>query len=99
MRAYKILVDRMPAGEIRSKETKNFSIPSGDHTIQLKVDWCTSRKLDVDVSPDQSIDLCSRSRNPFLALYWITFDRREYIDLTPDPEPGIWRDPQPSTNR
>jgi hypothetical protein len=86
-RAYKILVDGELAGEIRANETRTLSLAEGEHEVQLKIDWCTSKTLQVGISSNQPADLSCCSRNPFLAFYWVTFGRHEYIDLAPDQDP------------
>jgi hypothetical protein len=98
-RAYRILVDGERAGEIRAKATSVISLPAGEHTVQLKIDWGTSRELTVRVSPDEPIDLHCRGRNPLLALYRITFGRREYVVLEQEGEPAAPQAPHPSVNR
>ena len=45
------------------------------------------KALQVGISPNQPAALSCRSRNPFLAFYWVTLGRHEYIDLRPDQEP------------
>lgn len=87
LRAYKILVDGTPAGEVRAKETATLSVAAGIHTVQLRVDWCVSRELAIDVAPGRPIDLSCRGHNPLLALYWITLGRARYIDLAVVGEP------------
>lgn len=48
LRSYKVLIDDKEVGEIKSGETKTFNIDEGRHSLQLKIDWCFSPKLQFD---------------------------------------------------
>lgn len=91
-RAYKILVDGQKVGHISSGETKVFEVQPGEHEVQLKIDWCSSDTLEVDLASDGTATfLCkprasqrSRTKLVLEGIYLITVGRKRYIDLYPD---------------
>lgn len=80
-RAYKVLVDDKLAAEVQPNETTIIPVCPGDHVVQLKIDWCSSKKLEVRVSKERPTEISCRGRNPIFALYWVTVGRNEYIQL------------------
>ena len=42
LRAYKVILDGNEIGLIRGGESKSFPVSTGQHTIQAKIDWCSS---------------------------------------------------------
>lgn len=52
-RAYKIFIDGAEAESIKSGETKRLELSEGQHTIQLKIDWCTSKVENFSISENQ----------------------------------------------
>jgi hypothetical protein len=76
-------VDNTEIGEISNGETKSFNIQEGTHEIVLKIDWCRSNVLAVEVEPDQVVNLeCGSSmRNGKLlfAPLYATFWRSSYL--------------------
>jgi len=104
-REYRIVIDRKKVGSIKSGETHVFTVPSGQHELQLKQDWTSSEKLRVDLSENEQTQLICAPRikqndvNMMVglrAIYWITFGCRRYIDLrqgadlTLVDEPNSW---------
>ena len=41
-RAYKVFIDAVEVGNIKNGETKQYELSEGAHTLQLKIDWCSS---------------------------------------------------------
>jgi hypothetical protein len=81
-RAYKIVIDNAPAGEIRRGETVVLEVPVGHHELFLKVDWARSQRLDVDLLEDErQLVRCWNSLNPLTFLYKISFGRLRYISI------------------
>lgn len=83
-RAYRVFVDGVKIDEIRDGETKQFDLPEGEHSLVLKIDWCSSRVQEVTVEKGKTVYArCAPAKKPFLfrELY-ITFLARRYIDLT-----------------
>jgi len=41
-RAYEILLDGQPIGNIKRGESVEFDVEQGEHVLQLRIDWLTS---------------------------------------------------------
>jgi hypothetical protein len=50
MRDYQLLIDGQKVGTIANGQTKEFEVPSGQHSIVAKIDWCSSPELSFDSS-------------------------------------------------
>ena len=79
LRAYKIFIDNIYHGDIKSGETKEFTVANGSHIISAKIDWCRSNNLCVDVN-DSIVEL---EIGPSLTgrKFWIPFIEFLYITL------------------
>jgi hypothetical protein len=44
LRNIKIFLDNKEIGTIANGEAKEFDVPEGVHTLQAKIDWCSSPK-------------------------------------------------------
>ncbi|MCQ2478887.1 MAG: hypothetical protein MJ091_06780 [Clostridia bacterium] len=53
LRAYKIFIDGKEVESIKSGETKTVNLPEGLHTMQLKIDWCSSREVTFTINENQ----------------------------------------------
>ena len=42
-------------GRIWIGKTHTFEIPPGAHSVQVKVDWCSSPTLAIDVDPGETV--------------------------------------------
>jgi hypothetical protein len=86
LRAYKVVVDGKPVGEIRNGETKEFPVSCGQHALALKVDWCGSKTIQfAAVEGDvRTFDAKSNLRGPkLLAAMWrALFTWSSWIILT-----------------
>ena|SRR5437588_338067 len=79
LRSYKVMVDGKVVGWIRRRRTETFPVTPGHHEFQLEIDWCSSRTLELDLSPGEEVKLVCRARLP--STYAITRGRSDYIDL------------------
>ncbi len=48
-RKYRVLVDGGQRAEIGDDETVQIPVTPGQHVIRMKIDWCRSRDLQVDI--------------------------------------------------
>jgi hypothetical protein len=48
-RAYKVWIDGVVVGTVQNGQSTEFSVESGDHTVELSIDGMYSRKLAVEV--------------------------------------------------
>lgn len=53
LRQIGIYVDGQKIGTIANGEIKTFEIPDGDHSIEAKIDWCSSRPVSFSVSSQE----------------------------------------------
>ena len=84
MRAYKIFIDDVECGKIAIDETQEFEVANGNHTVCVKIDWCRSNELCVNVN-DSVVELevgtsVTGWRILFVRLY-ITLLRNKYLFL------------------
>ena len=83
IRAYKIILDNECLGEIKRKETREFEVTEGKHTIYLKIDWCKSNKIEFYASSDEVIEFdCGISISGWrtlLSFIYITFLKNKYL--------------------
>jgi hypothetical protein len=63
-RTYKVFIDDQAVGAIRRKETKTFEVPPGKHQIHLEIDWCSSRRVSVELPPGEEVKLTCSARPP-----------------------------------
>ncbi|WP_143157916.1 hypothetical protein [Rubritalea squalenifaciens] len=42
LRAYKLILDGAEIGTIKGGESRSYHVDPGKHTIQAKIDWCSS---------------------------------------------------------
>lgn len=82
-RKYKVMLDDKQIGEIKDGESKYFQVEEGEHTLYLKIDWCKSNKVNLNVSKDEEVELeCGGSMRGwklFLALIYTTFLKNKYL--------------------
>lgn len=52
-RAYKVMIDGQEAGTVRHGQQESFQVTPGTHEVFLKIDWCRSPKLSVEVAGGQ----------------------------------------------
>ena len=61
LRAYEVVVDDNVIAKIKGGEQLDLPLAAGRHAIYLKIDWCRSRVVDVDVRPGGTIRLHCKS--------------------------------------
>ena len=49
LRDYQIYIDNKKVGAIENGGNKDFEIEEGNHTIEAKIDWCGSPKVNVEI--------------------------------------------------
>lgn len=84
VRKYQILVDGKNVAELARGDEIAIPLAPGQHTVQMKIDWCTSPKLQVDCSAGQTVVLeCGPNANPLVAMLYITIWKSKYLWLRP----------------
>jgi hypothetical protein len=84
LRAYRIYLDDRPAGRIHPEETVCLDVPPGSHDIELRISWCRSPRLTIDVADDDVAALRCRPDTTLPALAAITIGRHRYVALESD---------------
>lgn len=81
-RAYRVLVDGAECGTVAHRGELRIPITPGHHRVQVKIDWCASAPLDVDVAAgvEQVLD-CGPNGNPLLVILYITVWKSKYLWL------------------
>jgi hypothetical protein len=85
LRAYTVKLDGNKAGEVRNGETKDIQIPSGQHTLALKIDWCGSNTVGFEASDGDVVTFYANSnlRGPklFASIWHALFAWNSWIVL------------------
>ena len=80
LRKVGLYLDGNKIAEIRDGETTEFNIEKGQHNLIAKIDWTTSNEVSFNIiESDEVFRLTGTS--PFLALYYITFGKNNYLKL------------------
>jgi len=92
-RSYRAVVDGDVVGTIGNAATERFEVSPGAHVVNLKIDWCRSQKIAIEVAAGETARFRAEARNPWGAIYWITFGCRNYmkferVDGAPPPPPS-----------
>jgi hypothetical protein len=105
LRAYQIYIDGQKVSKLKPGETDTFTLSPGRHKLQLKQDWTTSEKLQVDLGDNDRAQFVCAPRikendvgvvSGLRMIYWSTLGCRRYIDLrqgddfTLVDEPNSW---------
>ena len=81
-RNYQLLVDGKRIAEIGHGASVRIPLSPGRHTVQMKIDWCYSALLELDFAAGRLEVLeCGANSNPFVALFYITLWRKNYLWL------------------
>lgn len=87
-RSYRILIDSVEIGKIKRGETLGFPLPEGRHTLQLKVDWCTSRAWPFVVANGQTAAFGCSPGEGLASVEKITVGASRYIALRAIDDPA-----------
>lgn len=83
LRSIEIYLDNVNIGDIKDGESKEFEIDSGNHVLEAKIDWCSSNLVNLKINHDKTLRYNLSGRNPFLAMFYITLGKNQYLDLKP----------------
>jgi len=80
--AYHVFIDAKDVGPIRQRESHDYEVQPGQHTVRLRIAWGSSPSLSLDVAAGSTRKLVCKSHPHFLTVvYFITFGRHRYIEL------------------
>jgi hypothetical protein len=80
-RAYEVIVNDQLRGELDRGDKESFEVSPCEVEIYLKINWCKSQLVRLDISSGTEVRLVCQPRNILTALYGITFGRNNYIQL------------------
>lgn len=73
LRRYTVLIDGSKVGRVGSGQVVLFEIPAGVHQVKLRIDWCSSREVQVEVHPGETATLAASARpigrNPLQGVF------------------------------
>lgn len=81
LRSIEIYLNEKKIGDIADGESKEFEVEEGEYRLRAKIDWCRSNFIDLKVNSDETLRFNLSGRNPFLALFYITFGKDQYLEL------------------
>ncbi len=67
IRAYKVMVDGEARAAIRRGKTVEIPVSAGKHAVKLKLDWCSSPELTLDLEPGAAARLYCFPNTPDMA--------------------------------
>ncbi len=82
LRSYQIFVDDADIGLLAPGSELQVEVDDGSHSIYAKIDWCSSRQLEIEPSSrDRTVTIRNALRGSrlLLALPYILFNRRGYL--------------------
>jgi hypothetical protein len=83
LRSYEVVIDQEVVGQLSAGESQAFEVDPGSHELFLKVDWCRSEKIILQLNAGQTVIFrCAPNANLFTEFYRISFGRHRYIKLT-----------------
>lgn len=91
MREYDIYLDGQEINTISNGEIKTIEVSEGSHEIYLKIDWCKSKKININLTEGQEMKLKCGSKitgiRKFFALFYIfSTNIFVYLDYLSDSE-------------
>ena len=90
LRGYDVLIDETRVGSIRRGKTVRFEVPPGEHRLQLKIAWCSSRPLTVLVEEGGTANfVCAPGGDASEGIDAVTVDKDDYITLQQTSEPIV----------
>jgi hypothetical protein len=85
LRTFRVLLDGHEIGQIADEQTSLFRIPHGRHEPRLKMDWCRSAPVVVDLAPHEQADFVCRA--VFRSALDPIIRPSRYIDLLASAQP------------
>lgn len=81
-RDYRVLVDGQQRALIGDDATVQIPVTPGEHLVRLKIDWCGSQEMRVNVGHGEIVRLeCRANSNPLKMLFYISIFRDRYVSL------------------
>ena len=91
LRKYRVEIDGIYVGKIRPGEMLEFEIPAGRAEVLARIDWCSSKGLELDLTEGSTCTVeVGSSLNGWrvlLVLLYITLWTSDYLYARIAPEP------------
>jgi len=82
LRAYELMVDGYPVASVNPDESETVPVVAGHHSVWVKIDWCRSDVLDVDLCDGERAVLTCRPNGPLLlGVLFSVFLRTRYLSI------------------
>jgi hypothetical protein len=82
LRSYTVLLDGQSAGKLGRNEDIVLQTVAGIHTLQARIDWCTSQLLTFSIADTDRLTFeCSADAGPLMAVFDVIFDHSNYLRL------------------
>lgn len=85
VRKIKIYINGRLADTIKEKETKSFELDAGVHKVYVKIDWCATKPLEIDLKEGERLSLelgCTvQGWKILFASFLILFNPSNYLYL------------------
>lgn len=79
-RNIQLYLDNNKIGDLADGQSMEVEAERGKHKLIAKIDWTTSNEIDFEIAETKLVFKLTGT-NPFLALYYITFGRKNYLKL------------------
>lgn len=81
-RQYAVVVDGEEVGKIGNGGELSVDLAPGSHTVQMRIDWCSSPALEVSLQAGNTVYLaCGPAANPLLGGLYVTVWKDRYLWL------------------
>ncbi|MEZ0115335.1 hypothetical protein ABH920_009370 [Catenulispora sp. EB89] len=81
-RAHDVMVDGVGLAKVKRGKSVRIPVPPGRHQVQMRVDWCLSRPLEIEIPQGGEVRLaCGSNRKSGSALKHVIENRLDYLWL------------------
>jgi hypothetical protein len=81
IRRYRVFIDNRERGTVGACEVQTFPVSEGQHKVRMRVDWCSSPEISVDMAKGDVHVLCGPNAPVLLVLFYGLFAWRRWIWL------------------
>ena len=79
-RKFKVLVDDKVVGRIAAGETQHMQLADGQHAVAVRVDWCKTDPVLVDIDASRNTALvCGSTHNDWKCVFMSVIDPKNYL--------------------
>ena len=68
-----VWVDSQKVGEIKTKECFDYVIPEGEHSIQVSMDWCKSKRVNIKASKGENLHFSVKTQAIWFSIFTCFF--------------------------